>query len=244
LRDLRLLHCSNCSNGGKLPCGAIIAIVEKYCKRGTNFITVDNLCYQLKREKIGKKTLDEIRADDKPANTVKKSTHCTVDSPLTDEVVADSTDDEDTVENITEDDVEDSNEEKEKTSSESTSKKSGRPRGMTIQNKKAKAELIAQSITEAAVALDKAQQRCYESGRKSLPNNTLTNIISAIEEKNQLEKGTLKHETIRWRLKHGNLDGLHPLCISTLFLIESNIVEYCLLRVTRFFTFRLNYPVY
>jgi hypothetical protein len=57
----------------------------------------------------------------------------------------------------------------------------------------------------------------------------LTKIISTIEEKNQLEKGTIKRETVVWRVMHGNLDGLHPLCISPLFLIEHVIVEYCVM---------------
>jgi hypothetical protein len=37
MRDLRLL------NGGKLPLGAIIALVKKYCNHGTDYVTVDNL---------------------------------------------------------------------------------------------------------------------------------------------------------------------------------------------------------
>jgi hypothetical protein len=32
-----------------------------------------------------------------------------------------------------------------------------------------------------------------------------------------------------WRVKQGNLDGVHPLLISPLFLVENVIVEYCIL---------------
>jgi hypothetical protein len=57
----------------------------------------------------------------------------------------------------------------------------------------------------------------------------LTKIINEIEEKNNLPKGTIQHETVRWRVKQGNLDGVHPFHISPLFLIENVIVEYCIL---------------
>jgi hypothetical protein len=50
-----------------------------------------------------------------------------------------------------------------------------------------------------------------------------------IEVKNYLERGTIKCETVKWRVIKGNLDCAHPLCISPLFLIENVIVEYCIL---------------
>jgi hypothetical protein len=129
---------------------------------------------------------------------------------------------EDIIEGDDDDDLED--EEQKKTSSESNSKKSGRPIGSTNEYKKVKQELIACCITKDAVALDESQQVSYESGLKRLRNGTLTKIIKEIEEKNNLPKGTIQHETVRWRVKQGNLDGVHPLHISPLFLI----VEYCI----------------
>jgi hypothetical protein len=235
LWDFRLLRRAN---GGKLPRGAIMAMVEKYRKRGTDFVTVDNLRYRLKREKIGKKTIDEISADDRPADAVKKSARQTVDSPLTEEdytvvlgtPTAAINDDLVLTSNESVDDDEDLEEIQDKTISENTSKKSvGCPLGSFIQSKKDKEELIARCITEAAVALDEAQQCCYESGHKRLRNGSLTKIISTIEDKNQLEKGTIKRETVVWRVMHGNLDGLHSLRISPLFFIKHVIVEYCVM---------------
>jgi hypothetical protein len=96
-------------------------------------------------------------------NTLKKSTFHSVDSPLTEEDIvmfgnhSTALNEELAAELNDEDNEEDLDETKYKTSSESSSKKSaGRPFGSTMQNKKAKAELIAQCITKAAVALDKA----------------------------------------------------------------------------------------
>jgi hypothetical protein len=149
MRDLRLLRQTN---GGKLPRGAIMALVKKYRNRGTDFVTVYNLRYRLKQEKIGKKTLDDLCEDDKPVKRLKKSAICTVDSPLTDDddevvlggrsptvdeaLIAESSDKdnfvvEDIVEGDDDDDLED--EEQGKTSSEGNSKKSGRPIGSTNQ---------------------------------------------------------------------------------------------------------------
>jgi hypothetical protein len=58
------------ANGRKLP---VFGMFLKYRKRGTDFVTVDNLWYMLKREKIGKKTLDEIGLDDPPVQALNKS---------------------------------------------------------------------------------------------------------------------------------------------------------------------------
>jgi hypothetical protein len=64
----------------------------------------------------------------------------------------------------------------------------------------------------------------------------LNNIIKSIEEKNKVERETIKNETVRWSVLRGNLDGQHPLCISPLFLIEHVTIEYCVLLAQMGFT--------
>jgi hypothetical protein len=225
IRDLRLLHRAN---RGKLPCDAVIAIVEKYKKHGTNFVMLNNLRYCLKLEKIGKKTNDELGDDDQPIDVVGKTAFCTVDSPLSEEEIVMSGRwlDDDLIDDWNvEEELEDK---QEKALSESSSKKSaGHPLGST--NIKAKQDLIARCITEAAVALDEGHQKCFESGRKRVQNGTLDTIIKEIEEKNQMEKGTINRETVKSRVTQGNLECTHPLRISLLFLIGHVIVEYYIL---------------
>jgi hypothetical protein len=166
-----------------------------------------------KQEKIGKKTLDELCDDDKPVHKLKKCTIHSVDSQLTKDdvvvvggnsstatevLVAESSDKDNVVEDavvedvVEGDDVDLDDEEQEKTSSASTSKKRGRPIGSTTEKKKAKEELIICCIPKAAVALDEAQQKPYESRRKRLRNGTLTKSFKEIEEKNNLAKGTIQ----------------------------------------------------
>jgi hypothetical protein len=157
----------------------------------------------------------------------------TVDSPLSEEDIvvlgnSKATGNEELIAAL--DEFDDSIEEQEKASSESSSKNSGGRRvGSTIQGKKAMEKLITHCITKVTEVLDKAHQRCYQSGRKRLRNGALDRIIKEIEKKNMVKKGTMNRETVKSRVTQGNLNGINLVHLSPLFLIEEVIIKYCIL---------------
>jgi hypothetical protein len=109
-----------------------------------------------------------------------------------------------------------------------TAKKGGRPKGST----KAAAEkinaLLKESVTKAAILYNKAFEEAQNSGKKAVPKGTLDKIVSDVETEAGLSKNSISLETVRSRIKRGNLDAIRTYSLSPIADLEPLIVVFCI----------------
>jgi hypothetical protein len=107
-------------------------------------------------------------------------------------------------------------------------KKGGRPKGST----KAAAEkinaVVKESVTTATIRYNEALQKALNSGKKVVPKGTLEKIVSDVETEAGLSKNSISLETVRSRIKRGNLDATKTYSISPIADLEPLIVEFCI----------------
>lgn len=106
-------------------------------------------------------------------------------------------------------------------------KQSGRKKGSTVAAKEERISIFENAKNEAALlCLD--ETLLARDAKRNIPTNRVTEIINATEEKYGLDKGTIKVETIRSRIKRNNITAFKHQETSPLAEIEPHLVNFCL----------------
>ncbi len=87
---------------------------------------------------------------------------------------------------------------------------------------------MKESVTTAAIRYNEALKKARNAGKKVVPKGTLEKIVSDVETEAGLSKNNISLETVRSRIKRGNLDATKTYSISPIADLEPLIVEFCI----------------
>ncbi len=103
----------------------------------------------------------------------------------------------------------------------------GRKKGSTKQAKKENARRLEELITKCAIIYDEKLKEAKKAGLRFIPNGTLKKIVNKEEVNSGLSVNTISLETVRSRVKRGNLTAYNKNQQSPINKIEPIIVEFC-----------------
>ncbi len=173
------------ANGGKLPYGAMDKLVKKYQGNGFKAVTRQNLYYRLKNRK------EDTAVHSLEGKTVSIAGEATaIVSELTD--TSNSTVSCDSI-NI----------------SSSRSNVGGRKKGSTKQQKAADDKKKDEVIAQCAFLYHQEREKAKKN-RTNVPDGTLKRLVLEEEEKAGLSINSVSLDTIRSRVKRGNLIAYNP----------------------------------
>jgi len=175
------------ANGGKLPYGAMDKLVKKYQSNGYKAVTRQNLYYRLKTMK------------ESPLSGALAGTSVSVAVDLN-AVLSDLTGD--TYNSNSSIDVNE-------TINSTTRNIGGRKKGSTAQVKAADKKKIDDTLTQCALLYYEEKEKAKKSGT-IVPDGTLKRIVQQQEEKAGLASNSVSLDTIRSRVKRGNLTAYNP----------------------------------
>ncbi len=104
----------------------------------------------------------------------------------------------------------------------------GRKKGLTKKAKKGKVILEKNLVTRCTILNQNKLNEAKRSGLSDVPSGTLKMIINEEEEKAGLSVNTISIDTIRIRIKRGNLAGFNESLQSPIHSIKPLICEFCI----------------
>jgi phosphate starvation-inducible protein PhoH len=99
-------------------------------------------------------------------------------------------------------------------------------KGSTKAARKKKEQQVSDVVSQCALKFQEQVEKAKKAG-KVVPHGTLKDIIKEEEEKNGLEVNSISFETVRSRVKRGNILGYNPQQLSPMHDIEPLIFEFC-----------------
>jgi len=191
------------ANGGKLPYGAMDKLVKKYQGNGFKAVTRQNLYYRLKNRK------EDTAVHSLEGKTVSIAGEATaIVSELTD--TSNSTVSCDSI-NI----------------SSSRSNVGGRKKGSTKQQKAADDKKKDEVIAQCAFLYHQEREKAKKN-RTNVPDGTLKRLVLEEEEKAGLSINSVSLDTIRSRVKRGNLIAYNPAETPPIAEIEPMLCDICI----------------
>ena len=213
------------ANGGKLRFKDMKELVDKYKQKGYDAVTRDNLYYRLHSYKTA-----TTKDGDLVGASFSTSGRQLVLSDLSGETRSESegTPPLNDITNTT-----NSNTVNTKSGSNNDAinvnyNKGGRPKGSTKAAKDKKEAVTKESITKAAILYQQACEEASKSGKKAVPKGTLERIIADVENEAGLSENSISVNTIRSRIKRGNVEGKNSYSLSPITELEPLIVEFCI----------------
>jgi len=201
------------ANGGRIPYGAVDKLVKTYHKNGYKAVTRDNLNYRLKKNKKGLPSDSIIGGS---VNVSHRSNDVTSDlSNPSDGIIVDGI--------IVTTNVEPNNE------AENTNVRNvgGRKKGSKKKSEKEEKEKIKRLITTCATLFNEEKQKAKKAGTL-VSNGVLKKIIDEESKKSGLSNISIPLDTIRSRVKRGNLDAFNANLISPIHDVEPTICQFCI----------------
>jgi hypothetical protein len=188
------------ANGGKVPYGAMDKLVKKFNSNGFKAVNRQNLYYRLEKLKNNKSN-DSLVG--KTLSVLEDNTAIVSDlSGETLHTVTDNTTSNDTsIINI------------------AKSNAGGRKKGSTVAAKAAKETTREDTVTRCAILYNAEREKAIKAGLK-VPDGTLKRIINEEEIKAGLESNSISLDTIRSRVKRGNLEAFNPTEVSPVASLE------------------------
>jgi hypothetical protein len=214
------------ANGGKIPYGAVEKLVKAYHRNGFKGVTRQNLYYRLERSKKCNKKDDSTMVGTTVTTT--SSSLGTVSSVTmsyaTTNRAAESSGDSGT--STTNTNGRDTSSAAEIVTNSSVNK-GGRKKGSTKAAHKHQIALKQQVTTTCAILYKQEIDKATKLG-KVVNSGTLKKIINDEEEKMGLSLNSISADTIRSRIKRGNLGAENKNQISPLHDVEPLILEFCI----------------
>ena len=196
------------ANGGKVPYGAMDKLVKKFNSNGFKAVNRQNLYYRLEKLKSNKSN------DSLVGKTLSVSEDNTaIVSDLSGETLHTVTD------NTTSNDTSIINIAK--------SNAGGRKKGSTVAAKAAKETTREDTVTRCAILYNAEREKAIKAGLK-VPDGTLKRIINEEEIKAGLESNNISLDTIRSRVKRGNLEAFNPTEVSPVACLEPILCDICI----------------
>ena len=203
------------ANGGKVPYGAVDKLVKAYHKNGFKGVTRQNLYYRLERSKSTKNdnttTMVGTSITTMPSSLGTVSS-VTISNPSQSE---ESFDNQGSTTRSTNDPV------------VSVKNKGGRKKGSTKKAQKNASKAKQEVTTRSAMLYKEEVEQATKQG-KTVSSGTLKRIINEEEEKMGLSLNTISIETVRSRIKRGNLSAHNKNQVSPLHDVEPLILEFCI----------------
>jgi hypothetical protein len=204
------------ANGGKVPYGAVDKLVKTYHSNGFKAVTRDNLNYRLKKSKssvgsdplVGSSVTATVQSNDIISDLSNRSgafrdiSNCITTSTST------LTESNDVALNS------------------NTSKVGGRKKGSKKNSAKENEERKKALVTTCATLFNEEKTKAKKAGTL-VPNGVLQNIIDE-ESKKQAYLTLASLDTIRSRVKQGNLDAFNANQISLIHDVEPTICQFCI----------------
>jgi len=210
------------TNGGKIPYGAVDKLVKTYHKNGFKGVTRQKLYYQLERSKKCN------NKDDFTSSTMVGTTVTTTSSSLgTVSLVTMSNPISEAEESSGNQGTSTYDLDRDSTANIGSVNKGGRKKGSTKVSLK-HARKVKQEVTTRSAILYKEEVEQAAKQGKPVSNGTLKRIINEEEEKMGLSLNTISTDTVRSRIKRGNLSAHNKNQLSPLDHVEPLILELCI----------------
>jgi hypothetical protein len=210
------------TNGGKIPYGAVDKLVKAYHKNGFKGVTRQKLYYQLERSKKCN------NKDDFTSSTMVGTTVTTTSSSLgTVSLVTMSNPISEAEESSGNQGTSTYDLDRDSTANIGSVNKGGQKKGSTKASLK-DARKVKQEVTTRSAILYKEEVEQAAKQGKPVSNGTLKRIINEEEEKMGLSLNTISTDTVRSRIKRGNLSAHNKNQLSPLHHVEPLILEFCI----------------
>jgi hypothetical protein len=104
----------------------------------------------------------------------------------------------------------------------------GQKKGMTKKAIKQKAKLKDDLVMKYTISYQEKIDKAKKAGLANVPHGTLKKIVKEEEEKAELSVNTILLDTVRIRVKRGNLSAYYKIQQSPIIDIEPLICEFCI----------------
>jgi hypothetical protein len=202
------------AHGGKLPYGAMDKLVKKYQGNGYKAVTRQNLYYRLNRRKEDK-TID---------NLLGKNISVSGDTAA---VSSDLSGDTFYINSNSSNEVETSNISNIEAETSNRSNIGGRKKGSTARGKAADEKKRDDVLAQCALLYHQEREKAKKNGT-NVPDGMLKKLVQEEEEKAGLASNSISLDTIRSRVKRGNLTAYNPTETPPIAEIEPILCDICI----------------